>query len=323
MAKYRVVVTRSIPTAGLNLLRQQPDIKLIVNKQKKVLSPAALKKFVKGADAILSLLTDKIDAGVLTAAGKQLKIVANYAVGFDNIDIKAAAKRKVAVSNLPGASSQSVAEYAVVLTLAISRRIVEADNFVRSNKYKQWEPMLLLGRDLQGATVGVIGTGRIGARYAVMMHKAFDCHILYTDVVKNLSLESKTKAKKVSLDVLLKQADIVSLHAPLLPSTRHLLNKKHFSLMKKTAYLINTARGPIVDEKALAVALHNKVIAGAAVDVFEHEPQVTPALKRLNNIILSPHIASSTMASRDQMAVMAAQNIIAVLRGNPPLTPAK
>ena len=323
MAKYRVVVTRLISEAGLQLLRQQPGIKLVVCRQKNVLSPAALKKAVKGADAVVSLLSDKITADVMAAAGRQLKVVANYAVGFDNIDVKAAAKRGIAVTNLPGASSQSVAEYAVALTLALGRRVLEGDHFVRQGKYKQWEPLLLLSRDFEGTTVGVVGTGRIGARYATMMHKAFNCRILYSDVVKNSALENKTGAKKVPLATLLKQADVVSLHVPLLPITHHLINKKSLALMKPTALLINTARGPIIDEQALATALRRKTIAGAAIDVFEHEPKITPGLKRLSNIILSPHIASSTVASRDAMAVMAAQNIIAVLHGNPPLTPAR
>jgi len=284
------------------------------------ISRSELLKSVKGVDALLPLLTDKIDGEVLDAAGKQLKIVANYAVGFDNIDLAAAKERGVMVSNTPEVLSETVAEHTFALMLAIAHRIVESDKFMRAGKYKGWGPMLLLGRDLAHKTVGVVGLGRIGSLVVKHAVRGFDAQVIYYDVKPNPSFEAEYSARFVQLPELLRNADFVSIHVPLLPTTRHLISEKELSMMKKTAYLINTSRGPIVDEAALVKALKNNVISGAAIDVFENEPKMADGLAELDNIIITPHIASATIETRAKMAQLAAENIIAALEGKTPPT---
>ncbi|MBI5621543.1 D-glycerate dehydrogenase [Candidatus Falkowbacteria bacterium] len=318
MEKRKVFVTRSIPEAGLALLRQQKNVRLIVSPHDRVLTRAELLRGVKGADAILCLLTDKIDGAVMDSAGPQLKGIANYAVGFDNIDLAAAKKRGIWVSNTPGASTNAVAEHAVALLLALMHRLPEADRFVRAGKYKGWAPMLLTGSELPGRTLGIVGVGRIGSALAHRLADGFGLRVVYSDVIRNIQLEKQFKAKRLSLRQLLRQADVVSLHVPLLPSTRHLIGAKELKLMKPTAYLINTSRGPVVDEKALVTALRHQTIAGAGLDVYEFEPKLAPGLAKLNNVILTPHIASATLEARTAMAIMAAKNIIHIIAGKRP-----
>ncbi|MDA0208320.1 MAG: D-glycerate dehydrogenase, partial [bacterium] len=273
--KKRVFVTRRIPEIGINLLKQRNDIELDIYDDDEKIPRRKLLKRVRGAHVILSILTENIDAEVMNAAGDQLEMIANYAVGFNNIDVKEAKKRSIAVSNAPGPEIvESVAEHTVALILALSHRIVEGDRFMRGGKYSAWGPLLLLGNDLCGKTLGIIGTGRIGEGVAKALHLGFGVNILYHDLERNKKLEKSCKAKYRTKETLLKQADIVSLHVPLLPATRHLISKKELKMMKETAILINTARGPVVDEAALLDALVNGSIAGAGLDVYECEPHL-------------------------------------------------
>ena len=250
--------------------------------------------------------------------GSQLKIVANMAVGFDNINIEEAKKRGIIVTNTPGVLTNTVAEHTFALMLAIAHRVVEADKFTRALKYQSWAPMLLLGNDLSGKILGVVGLGRIGSRVAYHAVKGFDMKVLYYDVNRNENFEKEFSAVYIPLENLLKQSDFISIHVPLLDSTRHLINAENLKLMKPSAYLVNTSRGPVIDEAALAYALANKVIKGAALDVFEFEPKITPELLQLDNVILTPHIASATEETRSKMSDLAATNIIEALEGRTP-----
>jgi len=280
----------------------------------------ALKK--KPYTALLCLLTDTIDKQIFDAC-PTIKIVANYAVGFNNIDVTEAKKRNIVVTNTP-VSSDNVAEHTIALILALTTRLVEGDRFVRNGKYKGWSPSLLVGTDLTGKILGLVGTGRIGEKVAEHCSRGFSVKIIYYDLLKNDHLEKEFGAfKKENLDDLLTEADIVSIHVPLLPTTHHLINAQNLARMKPSAFLINTARGPIVDEKALYNALKNKYIAGAALDVFEHEPKITRGMAHLDNVIMTPHIASSRASARHEMSKIAAQNIIAFTETGTALTPAK
>lgn len=309
----KVVVLRNIPPNGIERLKKR--YRVDVNRSGFILSRSQLLRRVKNAAAIISLLTDQIDAEVFVAAGENLKIVANYAVGFDNIDLLAAAKHGVVVSNTPGQLTESVAEHTLALLLSVARRISEGDRYVRQNRYKQWEPMLLWGQTLIGQTVGVIGGGRIGAAFATMCHNAFRMRVIYSDVAPCSELERRTGAQRVGITELLKRSDVVSIHCPLLPSTKHLIGAKELALLKKTAILINTARGPIVNERALVTVLRAKRLFGAGLDVFEREPSLVAGLKQLENVVLTPHIGSATQGAREMMADMAAANVEAVLQG--------
>jgi glyoxylate reductase len=284
----------------------------------------------KGMDAVWPLLTERIDETFFDAAGPQLKIVANYAVGFDNVDLLEARARKIIVTNTPDDKvNEAVAEHTFALMLALARRIPEADVYAKAKKYKGWDPTLMLGSDLYGKTLGIIGAGRIGAAVARRAVNGFGMKLVYADTHRNKDIEKEFKAKQLSIQQLLETSDFVSLHVPLLPSTRHLISTAEFASMKKTAFLVNTARGPVVDEKALLRALKTKRIAGAGIDVFECEPAIdcdvtdSLELKSFPNAILTPHIGSATIEAREAMGLVAAQNILAVLSGKPPLTPAK
>ncbi len=318
----KVFVTRRIPEAGRKMLRDK-GYEVDVSDFDGVLPREQLLQKVKGADAVLSLLTDKIDADFFNAAGPQLKIVANYAVGYDNIDIKAAAERNVIITNTPEVLTESVAEQAIALMFAISRRIVESDQFMRDGKYTGWAPMMFLGNDLANKTLGLVGLGRIGAAVAERMKDGFNMKILYYDVKRNEELEKKFGLEYKDLDSLLKESDFISIHVPLMPTTRHLIGEAQFKIMKKTAYLINTSRGPILDEKALVSALKSGEIKGAALDVYEEEPKMAPGLAELPNTVLTPHTASATEETRSAMSELAAKNIIAVLSNQPALAPVK
>ena len=278
-------------------------------------------------------MTDKIDAEVLDAAkASGVKIFANYAVGFDNIDVKAAEERGILVTNAPGVLTDSVAEYAFTLILSIAHRIAESDRFTRAGKYIGWDPELLLGTDVSKKVLGIVGLGRIGSRVAHHAVKGFDMKVLYHDVKRSeefereflevgLPMGSPTSPRvefRENVDDIFREADFVSIHVPLLPTTRHLVNTEKLALMKKSAYLINTSRGPIVDENALVDALKSGVIRGAALDVYENEPALTPGLVELENVILTPHTASATDETRQAMGELAAKNIIEALEGRTP-----
>ncbi len=312
----KIYVTQPIPSAGLEVLRcAYPNFQM--NPEERVLSRAELLEKIKGCDAILSLLTDKIDGEALDTAGSQLKVVANMAVGYDNIDLAAVTARGVMATNTPGVLTDATADHAWALLFSVARRIPESEKFLRAGKFKSWGPLLFLGGDITGRTLGIIGAGRIGHAVA-MKSRGFNMRVLYADEVPNTKLEQEIGARQVSVEELLRESDFVSVHVPLLPSTKHLINTQSLRLMKKTAYLINTSRGPVVDEAALAQALKSGVIAGAALDVFENEPLVHPELLKLDNIVLTPHTASATIETRSKMATMAAENLIAALAGQKP-----
>lgn len=316
----KIFITRQIPDRGINLL-QEKGYDIIINPQDSVLSKEELIEILKKDqyDAVLCLLTDKVDGEVFDAAGTQCKIFANYAVGVDNIDIKAAGERNILVTNTPGVLTDSVAEHTFTLLLSIAHRIAESDRFTRVGKYIGWEPMLLLGTDVSKKTLGIVGLGRIGSRVAHHALRGFDMRVLYYDVKRNEEFERELQAEfRASADDIFREADFISIHVPLLPTTRHLVNAERLAMMKNTAYLINTSRGPIVDEAALVEALKNNMIKGAALDVFENEPALAPGLADLENVILTPHIASATEETRQAMSALAAENIIAALEGKEP-----
>lgn len=300
-----------IPDAGIRMLKEKGytvDInpKGSIPSQRKIISFLKRKPY----DAVLTLLTDKIDGKMFDAA-PSVKLYANYAIGFDNFDTAEAKKRGILLTNAPGElTTEAVAEHTIALMFALSARIVEADEFMRRNKYKGWSPMEFIGTDTFNKTLGLIGAGRIGKRVAHYA-KGLGLKIIYTDKNRNEEMEVEYGTEyKNSAEEVLKQADFVSLHVPLLESTHHLINETSLRLMKPTAFLINTARGPVVDEKALEKALRAKTIAGAALDVFEFEPKTSSGLRKLQNVILTPHIASASSEARDEMARIAAQNII-------------
>ena len=319
----KVFIARKIPEEGVKLLKKAGLYVEINDSEDKILSKKELIKKIKDKDALLCLLTDKIDEEVLSS-NPNLKIIANYAVGFDNIDVKTATKKNIVVTNTPGVLTETVAEHTLALLLSSARRIVEADKFTRQGKYKAWGPLLFLGQDLNGKTLGIIGLGRIGSAVAKRAVKGMGMKVIYNKGHRDKKFEKKYGAQFVNLSTLLKKSDFVSLHVPLTPKTRHMIGKKELDKMKKTAILINTSRGPIVEEKALIKALKNKKICAAALDVFECEPEITCnfhsaiQLKDLDNIILTPHIASATVETRTKMALMASQNIIDFFQGKTP-----
>lgn len=316
MLKPRVYVSREIPERGLKMIKERFDAEIwpeYAPPPKKVIMQKA-----KDVDALVSLLSDKIDGEVFDAAPK-LKIVSQIAVGFDNIDVKEATKRGIYVTNTPGVLTETTADFAWALLMAVARRVVEADRYVRTGGWKVgWHPSMLLGRDVHGATLGVVGAGRIGSAVAERA-KGFSMKILYYDVIPRLELERKLGARRAELDALLRKSDFVSVHVPLMKQTHHLINEERLKLMKKTAYLVNNSRGPVVDEKALYKALKEGWIAGAAIDVFEQEP--TPMdnpLLTLDNIVVAPHISSGSHETRSRMAEMVAENLISFFEGREP-----
>ena len=310
----KVFVTRRIPEEGLHLLQKEVEIK--VNPYDRVLTKEEIIAGLKGKDGLLCLLSDTIDKDIITAEPK-LRMIANCAVGFDNIDVQAATEKIIPVSNTPGVLTDTTAEMAWALLFAVARRIVEGDTFTRAGKFAGWAPLLMLGKDISGKTLGIIGTGRIGTAFA-QKSKGFNLKVLYTDVQENKELEQSVSAKKVELATLLQESDFVSVHVPLLKTTYHLIGEQELKLMKSDAILINTSRGPVVDEQALIKALQEKWIFGAGLDVYEHEPSVSEELKNLDNVVLQPHSASATIESRTKMALMAAENMLAGLRGEIP-----
>lgn len=318
----KIFVARKIDKKGIDLLKKHDDFEIKINEEDRVLSKSELIEQAKGSDAIVTLLTDKIDAEILCGIGSQLKIVANYAVGFDNIDLEAAKEKNIAVTNTPDIMTQAVAEHAMTLMLSCARRIGEGDRFVRAGKYKRWEPDLLLGPEIAGKTLGIVGMGRIGIALANIAYHGFGMKIIYSDPNICEEADRNHQAERHSLNELLKRSDFVSLHVPLIPSTHHLVSKAELGEMKKTAILVNTARGPVIDEKALADALEEKEIFAAGIDVFEFEPEPVAKLKDLENIIMTPHVASATHEARAAMSELVAENIIDVLSGRPPKTPA-
>lgn len=316
----KVFITRHIPDRGINMLKEK-GWEVIVNPEERVLEPEELIAALKAGqyNAVLCDLDDKITSEVLDAAGKQCKIFANYAVGYDNIDLKAAAERGIMATNTPGVLTNTVAEHAFGLLLSIAHRIVEGDRYTRAGKYKSWTPTLLLGTDVSKKTLGIVGLGRIGSRVAYHAAKGFEMKVVYYDVKRSEEFEKEYGAVyRENVDDVFREADFISIHVPLLPTTRHLVDARRLALIKKTAYLINTSRGAVIDEAALVEALKNGAIHGAALDVFENEPALAPGLAELENVILTPHIASATEETRQKMSEIAAKNIIEALEGETP-----
>ena len=314
----KVYVTRQIPESGLVKLRSVHEV--IVSGKDRVLTQDELIAELQehNPDAVLCLLTNSINGKIFDAA-PNAKIFANYAVGFNNIDIEAAAERGVTVTNTPGVLTDTVAEFAMSMICATTKRIVEADDFTRAGKYDGWGPMLLLGVDLRGKTLGILGAGRIGTRVAEIAHNGFGMNVVYYDIKQSEHIEKGARATfRATPEEVLQEADVVSVHVPLLDSTRHLINAERLAMMKPTASLVNTSRGPVVDENALVSALKNGVIRSAALDVFEEEPALAPGLAALSNVIITPHIASATEETRSKMSDIAAENILAHLRGEEP-----
>jgi glyoxylate reductase len=314
-----IYVTRHIPKLGLTMLGEK-GFELDVSHKDGVLTKDELLKALKAKpyDGVLCLLTDKIDAEVFDAV-PTAKIFSNYAVGFNNIDIDEAKKRGVTVTNTPGALTNTVAEHAMALILATTCRIGEGERLMRSGKWDGWGPMQLLGTDLAGKTLGILGAGRIGSRLAHHCKMGFDMNVIYYDLKQNAEFEQATGARYcANVEDVLRDSDVVSIHVPLLDSTRHLINAERLKLMKPTAYLVNTSRGPVIDEAALVAALRANTIRGAAIDVYENEPKTASGLTECENAVLTPHIASATEKTRDEMARLAAENLIAFFDGKTP-----
>lgn len=315
----KVYITREIPESGLVALRDAGH-EVVISEKDGVLTKDELLTALRenNPDAVLCLLTDKIDAEVFDTT-PNAKIFASYSVGFGHMDKDAAKERGITLTNTPGVLTDTVAEYAVAMICAVTKRISEADRFTRDGNYKGWAPKLLLGSDLKGKTLGILGAGRIGSRVAEIMRKGFNMKIIYYDVNENDFLQNELGAEfRSTPEDLLRDADVVSVHVPLLDSTRGMLNATRLAIMKPSAYLVNTSRGPVIDEVALVEVLKNKSIKGAALDVYEHEPALAPGLVELKNVILTPHIASATEETREKMSEMAAQNIIDFLDGKIP-----
>ena len=309
----RILVTRRLPSSVLAKLEAAGGVDLYSGDA--AIAPDELRARVADKKALVSLLTDAIDRTVIDAAPK-LKVIANVAVGFNNIDVAYATSRGVVVTHTPDVLTESVADFTWALILAITRRLAEGERVVRSGAWKGWALDFMLGTELKGKQLGLVGVGRIGRAVAARA-PVFGMRVVYTEP-RDIDLPD---AENVSLDRLLNTSDIVSLHVPLLPETRHLIDKKSLARMKRSAYLINTARGPVVDEAALAWALQHHLLAGAALDVYENEPAVHPELLMLDNVLLVPHLASATTETRTAMADLAAENVLAVLAGRPALTP--
>jgi glyoxylate reductase len=316
----QIYITRKIPEAGLKLLKEK-GINFDIGTKK---TPPSKKDIIKALkkkpyDGVISFLTDIIDSEVFDACPTAL-IFADFSVGFNNVDIEEAKKRNIKITNTPAKESAiAVAEHTVALMFALTTRLVEGDRFMRKGKYKGWDPNLLIGTDMENKTIGIIGGGQIGTQVAKMLHNGFGVKIIYSDIVPNTELEKCFCVERKETKDVLREADIITLHVPLLPTTKHLINTESISLMKESAFLINTSRGPVVDEKALVSALKKGTIRGAALDVYEFEPKLVSGLNKLSNIILTPHIASSRTEARNKMAEMAALNIINVLETGEPI----
>ena len=311
----RVYVTRPIFDQGVERLKREVHVE--VNSDERVLSKSELISHLREADGALTLLTDIINREVLDACPR-LKVVANFAVGFNNVDIEAATERGVIVTNTPGVLTETTADFAWTLLMAAARRVVEADRFARAGKFKMWGPKMFLGHDVYGKTLGLIGLGRIGQAVA-RRASGFNMKVIFHDAepIPEQVLQD-LRVTPAPLEELLRISDFISVHVPLLAETKHLLSDRTFAMMKPTCVVVNTSRGPVVDEKALVRALKNGKIAAAALDVFEREPEIEPELFDIDNVVIAPHIASASHETRLKMCMMAAENLLASLKGNRP-----
>jgi glyoxylate reductase len=315
----KIFVTGKIPEKGIKLLEK--NYKVEVFAEDRPITKEEIIENSKDADAVITLLRDKMDKEVIDNL-KRCKIIANYAVGYNNIDVAYANSKGIKITNTPDILTETTAELAWALLFAVARKVVEADKFVREGRFKGWESELFLGTDIYGKVLGVIGSGRIATAFAEKA-KAFKMKILYFSRHKNEKFESSTGAQFSSLENLLKESDFVSLHIPLNDESYHLITEKEFKIMKKSAFLINTARGAVIKEKDLVEALQNGEIAGAGLDVYEFEPKLVEGLKELNNVVITPHIGSASFETRNGMSELVAKNIINVLAGKEPLTEVK
>ena len=317
MGRAKVFVTRRLFDEAISLIEEYADVEVYDSEEEPAPYDLILEK-VRDIDGLLCLLTDKIDARVIEA-GERLKVISNYAVGYDNIDVEAATKRGIYVTNTPGVLTETTADLAWAILMAIARRVVEADKYVRAGRWVHaWGPKMMLGSDVHGKTLGIVGLGRIGSAVA-RRAKGFNMRVIYYDVVRREDLEGELDLEYKPLEELLKEADYITLHVPLTKDTYHLIGERELNMMKPTAYLINTSRGAVIDQRALYRALKERRIAGAALDVFEKEPidQDDPLLE-LDNVVLTPHIGSASVETRKKMAMMAAENLVSVLRGVEP-----
>jgi glyoxylate reductase len=312
--KPKIFITHTIPDRGINMLMENFIIEF--NNKNGILDKKTLIEKSSDKDAILSLLSDTIDSEVIDSC-KNLKIISNYAVGYNNIDLKAATEKGIYVTNTPRTLDETTADFIFALILSISRRVVESDKFMRSGQYRGWGAMDFLGLDVYNSTLGIVGMGNIGKAVGRIAYYGFLIKVLYSDKFIDAK-QLKFSAQNTDLDTLLRESDFVTLNVPLKEDTYHLIGDRELSLMKKTAYLINTSRGPVVDEKALYNALKEKKIAGAAIDVYENEPRFTEGLEKLDNIVMTSHIASATIQTRQLMSYKAAQNIIDFFNGKEP-----
>jgi glyoxylate reductase len=313
MMNGSILVTRSLPSSVVTRLHDVGSVDLYTDG---AMPPAVLVQRVADKDALICLMTDDINKTVIDA-GARLKVIANVAVGYNNIDVACARARGVVVTNTPDVLTESVADFTWALILAVTRRLSEGDRLIRRGEWKGWALDFMLGTELKGKQLGLVGFGRI-ARAVAARAPAFGMRVVYSDVVS-----AEGPFERMSLDRLLNTSDVVSLHVPLTRDTEHLIDKRALARMKRSAYLVNTARGPVVEEAALAWALQQRLIAGAALDVYENEPAAHPALLQLENVLLVPHLASATTETRTAMANLAVDNVAAVLAGRPPLTPVR
>lgn len=313
--KPSILVTRLLPEKGMEMLRERYIT--TVNPDDRVMTREEILRDIKDKDGLLCLLTDSIDGEIMDRSSK-LRIISNYAVGYNNIDVNAAAKRGIMVTNTPGVLTDTTADFTFALLMAIARRLPESERLARAGQFKGWGPMFMQGDDVHGKTLGIVGMGRIG-KVLARRASGFDMTVIYNSTHRLPAEEElQLKASYASFGDLIGRSDFVSIHVPLSEHTHHLFGEKEFSMMKKSSYLINTSRGPVVDEKALVKALEKGTLKGAALDVYEHEPAIEPGLLNLENVILAPHVASSTIETRSRMAVMAAENLIAALEGRVP-----
>lgn len=314
--KAKLYIARKLPEPLEQMLESFFNVKS--NPSEILESKEELLKNVEGITALVTDSRVKVDEAVMNAAGPQLRVISNYAAGFNNIDVETATKKGIVVTNTPIAVNNATADIAWALMFGVARRVAEGDRLIRTGEPWGWTPSFYLGRDFTGKTLGIIGAGQVGktvAKRAV----GFSMDIIYSDSRPNVDMERELGAKQVSLETLLMEADYISIHTPLTPETRHMISTKELAMMKPTSILINTSRGPVLDEQALAEALKTRTIWGAGLDVFENEPYVNPELFKLDNVVMTPHIGTATPDARRGMAVMAAQNVLDIMEGKMPI----
>jgi len=319
MSMPRVLITRRVPPPAVELLERAGLVADVIDQDDPPSREMLLER-ARGVSGLIAMLSERVDVDLLDAAGPSLRIVANFAVGYDNIDLEACGQRGIRAANTPGVLTDATADLAWALILAVARRVVEGDRLVRNGQWTGWAPMQFLGVQVGGATLGIVGAGRIGT--AVGLRSAgFGMKVLYVDQRSNPELEQRVGARRVELDELIAAADVISLHVPLTDENRHLIGARQFAAMKPHAILINTARGPVIDEAALVEALRDHRIAGAGLDVYEDEPRLAPGLSELPNVVVLPHLGSAATATRQKMSQMTSENVIAVLGGREPPNP--